>query len=480
LLKQERDLQQRINAQANRQRQILAGRHTPEQAGQAEEELNALLRQYRELQAEIRATSPRYAALTQPQPLGLAEIQRDVLDDRTVLLEYALGDDQSHVFVVTAASIDHHPLPGRAEIERTARRVYDALIARQAVAAETPAERRSRIAKADAEYPAASAELSRIVLGPIADRLAGRRLLIVADGALQYVPFAALPRPGQPPTPAAEPLVVKHEIVSLPSASIVAVLRTERAARPVADRSVAVVADPVFDSSDSRLHRAKVATTPSSLPSPLPAEVTRSARLAGLADDRGALARLPFSREEADTIVALAPAGRATRAVDFKASRSTLASPDVGRARIVHLATHGLLDAERPELSGIVLSLFDEHGTAQDGFLRLHEIYNLDWSADLVVLSACQTALGREIRGEGLVGLTRGFMYGGAARVMASLWSVNDSMTAQFMKRFYEGLFVGRLAPAAALRAAQIEMWRRQSSQAPYYWAAFVLQGDWR
>jgi CHAT domain-containing protein len=146
----------------------------------------------------------------------------------------------------------------------------------------------------------------------------------------------------------------------------------------------------------------------------------------------------------------------------------------------VHLATHGVLDTERPELSGIVLSLVNDRGQPEDGFLRLHEVYNLNWSADLVVLSACQTALGREIKGEGLVGLTRGFMYGGAKRVVASLWNVNDGATAQFMKHFYQGLLARGLSPAAALRAAQIEMWKRQQWRSPYYWAAFVLQGDWR
>jgi CHAT domain-containing protein len=131
-------------------------------------------------------------------------------------------------------------------------------------------------------------------------------------------------------------------------------------------------------------------------------------------------------------------------------------------------------------LSGIVLSLVDEQGRAQDGFLRLHEVYNLNWSADLVVLSACQTALGKQINGEGLVGLTRGFMHAGSKRVLASLWNVNDGMTALFMKHFYHGLIGKGLQPSAALRAAQIEMWKRKSSAAPYYWAAFVLQGDWK
>jgi CHAT domain-containing protein len=131
-------------------------------------------------------------------------------------------------------------------------------------------------------------------------------------------------------------------------------------------------------------------------------------------------------------------------------------------------------------LSGLVLSLVDNRGQAQDGYLRLHDIYNLAWSAELVVLSACQTALGKEIGGEGLVGLTRGFMYAGSDRVMASLWNVNDRVTAQLMKRFYDGLFAKKLSPAAALRAAQIEMWQQQPWRAPYYWAAFVLQGEWR
>jgi CHAT domain-containing protein len=149
--------------------------------------------------------------------------------------------------------------------------------------------------------------------------------------------------------------------------------------------------------------------------------------------------------------------------------------------RFVHFATHGLLNSAHPELSGIVLSLVDEKGQPQNGFLRLNEIYNLSLPADLVVLSACQTALGKEIKGEGLVGLTRGFMYAGAARVVASLWNVQDDATAELMKRFYAKM-LGRekLRPAAALRAAQIEMWKTKLWQPPYYWAGFVLQGEWR
>jgi CHAT domain-containing protein len=127
-----------------------------------------------------------------------------------------------------------------------------------------------------------------------------------------------------------------------------------------------------------------------------------------------------------------------------------------------------------------VLSLIDERGQPQDGFLRLHDIYNLQLRADLVVLSACETALGKEIRGEGLIGLTRGFMYAGAPRVVASLWKVEDKATAELMKRFYKGMLKEGKRPAVALRDAQVEMWRREGWQAPFFWAAFTLQGEWK
>ncbi|HKP12408.1 MAG TPA: CHAT domain-containing protein, partial [Blastocatellia bacterium] len=186
------------------------------------------------------------------------------------------------------------------------------------------------------------------------------------------------------------------------------------------------------------------------------------------------------SRREAEAIAEAAPAGQALKALDFDASRAMATGGELSRYRVVHFATHGLLNSEHPELSGVVLSLVDHDGRPQNGFLRLHEIYNLDLPAELVVLSACQTALGKEVRGEGLVGLTRGFMYAGAARVMASLWKVDDAATAELMRRMYTRLLRENLRPAAALRAAQVEMWKQPRWQSPYYWAAFVLQGEYR
>jgi CHAT domain-containing protein len=192
------------------------------------------------------------------------------------------------------------------------------------------------------------------------------------------------------------------------------------------------------------------------------------------------LRRLRFSRREADEIARLAASESRLEAVDFEANRKLAMSTEIGQYRVVHFATHGLINNQHSELSGIVLSLIDEQGKPQNGFLRLYDLYNLKLSADLVVLSACQTALGKEIKGEGLVGLTRGFMYAGAPRVIASLWQIDDRASAEFMKRFYQGMLVQKLRPAAALRAAQISMQKDKRWNAPHYWAAFTLQGEWR
>ena len=190
--------------------------------------------------------------------------------------------------------------------------------------------------------------------------------------------------------------------------------------------------------------------------------------------------RLPYTRLEADQLLALTPRASSFRATDFQASRATVLSSDLGKYRYVHFATHGVLDTERPGLSSLVLSMVDAQGKPQDGFLRANEIYNLKLPAELVVLSACQTGLGKEIKGEGLVGLTQGFMYAGAARVVVSLWNVNDKATAELMTRFYEKMLKQGERPAAALRAAQVEMWKQKQWQSPYYWAAFTMQGEWR
>lgn len=498
LLKREHALQQALNAKADSQMRLLNTKHTDEQASAVKKELDALTTEYNQVKAQIRIKSPRYAALTQPQPLNLKEIQAQVLDADTLLLEYALGDQRSYLWAVTQTSIATYELPKRTEIEAAARRLRELLIARQPARGETDKQYQARVAAADVHYPQEAARLSQTLLGPVAAEMGTKRLLIVADGALQYVSFAALPSPigrvqssfvskkpaaGQKtrrPTTDHRPLIADHEIVTLPSASVLATLRRETEGRKPADKLIAVLADPVFDERDPRIKTNANRPRRPENQQPSSTAITRAVREAGLSDSEGSISRLPFSRQEAESILAIAPAREALRATDFKASRATATSHELSHYRIVHFATHSLLNNEHPELSGIILSLVDDRGQPQDGFLRLHDVYNLNLPAELVVLSSCQTGLGKEIKGEGLVGLMRGFMYAGAARVAASLWKVDDWATAELMKRFYQKMVGQRLRPAAALRAAQLEMWQQKRWQAPYYWAAFVMQGEWK
>jgi CHAT domain-containing protein/Flp pilus assembly protein TadD len=464
LLARERRVQELLDAKHDRLMRLLASTHSAAREAAERREIDELLERYQAVEAEIRIKSPQYAALTQPQPLSLSEVQALLPDSGTSLIEFWLGEKRSYVWMVSKTECHGYPLAGRAAIETLARHAYEALNARNENndgRQETLAQREPRVKAAGAEFTRTAALLSSQLFGALGQGLKAHRLWIVADGALAYLPFAALPGPGS-----RAPLVTEHEIVGLPSASVLAALRDQAIGRRPADKMVAVFADPVFRANDERVTGKPAAATDET--------VIRAAADSGVAD----LPRLYFSRQEAEAIRALAPAHQTWSALDFDASRAEAKKPDLGRYRVVHFATHGLLDSRHPELSGIVLSMVDRHGNPQDGFLRLHEIYNLKLNADLVVLSACQTALGEEVRSEGLIGLTRGFMYAGSPQVLASLWSVRDRAVAELMRRFYEGLLRNHFTPAAALRFAQLSMMQDSRWSDPYYWAAFALQGS--
>jgi CHAT domain-containing protein len=488
LLARERELQQRLNGKAEHQTKLLNGKRTPQQAETAAKEIRVIAAELQQVKAQIKAASPRYAALTDPQPLKLAQIQRQTLDGGTMLLEYALTPERSYLWAVTATSVKSYRLPPRAEIEAAARRAYDLMTARnQRKEGETEKQRDARVAQADAQFPEAAAALSRMLLAPVAEQLGTKRLLVVTQGALQLIPFAALPEPvvGGERRVNQPPLVVNHEIINLPSASTLGLLRRDLAGRRPAPKTLAVLADPVFSEDDERV-RARTARVEKNKNRPAAgSSALRELKLAlrdfGGDGESASLTRLFGTLWEADRITAFALPGRRMKAIGFDANRATAISPELGQYRIVHFATHALINRSHPELSGVVLSLVDQWGRPQDGFLRAHELFNLKLPADLVVLSACQTALGKEIKGEGMVGLTRGFMYAGAARVVASLWSLDDQKAAELMVRFYRRMLgPQRMSAAAALRAAQEEMWRDQRWRQPYFWAAFVLQGEYR
>ena len=496
LLVQRSSLQYRLNAKEIERQNLLE--QTPTDAGalfRVKLDLEALLTNLHEIERQIREASPRYGGLTSPPPVTVGEIQRSILDPDTALLEYMLGEERSFLWAVTKNRFETYELPARREIEPLARclhwliATFDApppasalgdeevrcIEAGQAEyrkadsaarASEARAGRRDGMRQA---YRSVALRLSDLLLGaPARDGMVRFRLALVNDGALEYVPFAALPVPGAPGTL----LVQKHELVRLPSASILAFQRSQPA--PNRDRALlAVVADPVYSLDDPRLEAR-------------PPRNTRDDGSAG----RGVAAELPtyrrleFSGLEADAIARFARGKGIFVARDLAASRGTVLGTDLSVYRYVHFATHGIINTENPLLSGLVLSLVDRHGNPDtSGYLRLHDIYGMDLRhTDMVVLSACETALGQEVRGEGLVGLTRGFLYAGAERVVASLWQVQDRATADLMERLYQGLLEEDRTPADALRQAQLHVLGTEGEDAvfPYYWAGFVLQGEWR
>jgi CHAT domain-containing protein/Tfp pilus assembly protein PilF len=454
LLAQKNLLKEQLGNLEEKRIQLLSNPHTDDQQQAMDREIDTLLQQYEPLLEKIRLTNSHYASLTQPQTLNLAKIQH-LLDNNTTLLEYSLGEERSYLWVVQKKSIQSYTLGDRATIETAVKDFRNSFI--------SPTKRiRRSLTETTGE------KLSQIIL-PDIKNLKNKRLLIVADGALQYLPFAALPdlsNTKDKPTF----LMEKHELISLPSASTLGILRQETQGRKPAKKLLAMLADPVFSINDERLKNVVAKNI-----TPLAPDLERSARESGVLFDR-----LPYTQTEAQQILSLIPVNQRLQESGFSANKETSTSGQLGQYRFIHFATHGLLNSQNPQLSGLVLSLVEPSGKSTNGFLRLYDIFNLNLPAELVVLSACQTGLGKEIKGEGIIGLTRGFMYAGATRVLVSLWSVDDQATSVLMVNFYQGMLKKKLSPAEALRQAQIDLQKNPDWSSPYYWAAFTLQGEWK
>ncbi|MEO1560280.1 MAG: CHAT domain-containing protein [Cyanobacteria bacterium J06632_19] len=275
-----------------------------------------------------------------------------------------------------------------------------------------------------------------------------------------------------------QPLLINHEIVNLPSASTIAIQRQELANRKEAPKALAILADPVFSDTDTRVAEARNKQLKEQ--NSLELELERSAlkRSADTFNRRG-WTRLFGTRTEAETLLQLVPNGDRLHVFDFDANYNWATSSKLNQYRILHFATHGFVNDANPELSGIVLSLVNKQGGDIRGYLRLGDLFNLDYPADLIVLSACETGLGKEIQGEGLVGLTRGLMYAGAERLVVSLWQVSDEGTAVFMQEFYKQMLQNGKSANQALRATQLKMWKDEKWRNPNYWAAFAFLGEW-
>lgn len=490
LLQKEAELRNLLSARLENLTKVLNGKTKPETAEILKNEVEQIRAEYENAQKQIRALSPRYAELTQPSTLSLNKIQTEVLDVDSVLLEYALGETKSFLWVVSKNEFRSFELPAAKVIDGIARRFYEALTARnKQVKFETPSEREGRILQADSDIKKFSGDLGRMILGPAASFIANKRLLVVADGALHYVPFAALSPGGGESKKQKSKLKNKfvietNEIVSLPSASVLAVLRTETSGRKAAPKTLAVLADPIFNKDDERFevfaNKNRLNQKPENKIE-LIALTKKQTRSAGDEGDGLDLARLPFTRREADLITSVVPEGQKEKWLDFAANRQSATSPQLSNYRFVHFATHGFINDQNPELSGLVFSTIDETGKSQDGFLRVGDIYNLKLPSEMVVLSGCRTGLGKDIKGEGLVGLTRAFMYAGAKRVTVSLWDINDEATSELMSHFYREMFGAKKhSPASALRQAQNTMINDKRWNNPYFWATFVLQGESR
>jgi tetratricopeptide (TPR) repeat protein len=476
LIINERAIQKQFNAKMDYHLRLQSKNTPPDQLAASRLDIEEAQKRYDEIEKQIRRQSPGYAALKNPVPLSLTEIQRQIIDPDTVLLEYELGDERCYLWAVTTDSVHSFTLPqGSPQIKEAARKMIEML---------TDAGGTIR------SFELAANNLTKMLLPEAAASKVRQkgRVLIVANGILQYLPFNALSLAN--PANRYTPLVAEHEVISLPSVSTLGVLRAQFGARKPAPKSVLVLADPVFTNQDQRIRNSW--TTADAI---MPASVnvaqamnetaaqsdTELTQLFSLEDARiragVELLRLPGTRSEARAIQQLAP--NATLALDFSASLATVTRPSVADYRIIHFATHGIALDSHPELSGIVLSLFDKQGQPQEGYLGLPTVYNMHIPAELIVLSACETGLGEEVRGEGLIGLTRGFMYAGTPRVVASLWKVRESATEELMKRFYTAIFRKGMRPSAALNYAEASMWKEQK-WTPSDWAGFIFFGEWR
>jgi len=375
---------------------------------------------------------------------SLTETQTTLLNPDTALLVFALGEKRGFLWEVHHHDFQTHALPPRQEIAALAHN-FIALVG-------DPNQRRQ-----STQRELLGDRLSQILWEPVAARLAGKRVLLVKDDALYGLPFAALPHPD------GGFIVERHELVTLPSAAFgAALMQRERPSDP--PRAIALFANPAY----APTHFAGIDSNAAD-------GLTRASLALGLET----LPPLTHTAQEGAGILALFPEDQQFAALGVEATRENLLGLDFARYDLLHFAVHGLLNSERPQLSGLALATVDRSGQPIDGFLAAHEFEGLDLSAELATLSACNTALGKPYRGEGLWGLSQTLLANGAARVVSALWRVDDRATAALMPPFYKGLVAG-LPPAEALRRAQRGLMADPQWADPYFWSAFELQGDWR
>lgn len=478
LVSRERELRGLLRSLAKYELELSTKTNSDELA-EVTQDIAALRSEYQEIQAKLRQQRPHLSALEQFEPVGLKQIQDELRDTDTLLLQYSLGERQSYLWAVSADSFSSFELPPRKTIEDAATEIYKLLTARQSTDGQSNKDYEANVAASEALYLERAGPLAQMLLGPVAPQLGNRKVLLVTEGALQYVPFEALPVPGAQAKNGRSPMLIEtNEVDRSPSISTLAAIRAQKSNSRSSNKVLAVIADPVFSRNDDRVESEGLSPVIASAAADPAANSAVTQTFRDFGSNNGP-ARLIHSSEEADAISATAPSGTTMIAKGFDATRETAMSARIGEYQIVHFATHGFLVSAHPELSGIVLTMFDRAGVERDGVMPLHDIYSLDLSAELTVLSACQTALGKDVRGEGFVGLTHSFMSAGSKSVVASLWKVDDRATASLMADFYHAMLQEGMPTGAALRAAKLKMMQDERWQAPYFWAGFVLQGEY-
>lgn len=466
LSEQERSLRQLLRFTEDERIGLLKTDYKSDDMKKLEDKLARLSTEYKNLSETISALYPAYKQLTQPGSWDLKRIQEEVIKDNdTILLEFSLGAEHSYVWAVTSSSFTGKEIPKRDTIEKAVQKLYALL---------------KESAKPDnqAQLDQAAQELAQMVLSPVSSQLNKKRIILVADGALNYIPFQMLPATWAN----SEPLLSQHEIINAPSATILGELREQARHRTVRPKTLAAFGNPVFAwtvrENDSNANAASASLEGRDV-EPLRSALRHTGRNKDTFDPL-AIERLFYSGREIANLVDVVSEAQSFAATDYAATRDQLLTIDLTKYAILHIATHGFLDPEHPENSGLLLSTVDPSGKPLNGFVRLQDVYSLQAPLDLVVLSACETGLGKDVRGEGLVGLTRGFMYAGATSVVASLWQVQDEATAELMKQFYIEMLENGLTPGEALRAAQNSIRKNPKWSAPHYWAGFILQGEYR
>lgn len=458
LARREKQVRESMQINENAKVTLLSGKYAKKQLEALQADYNRLEREHQLVLEEIRVKNPAYEQVINPAAWSLRQIQEQILvDDQTVLLEYSLGSERSYLWAVTRSAIKSYELPKESQIVEVADRVHHLL----AVAPSRTVEQ---------ELNQSVTALAQMILSPVQDQLHHQRILVVADGVLNYIPFQILPSTTD------EPLVSNSEIINAPSASILGELQREATQRRPAAKTLAAFGDPVFA---SNYNLAEVANESEEL---IAGARWRSARSdIGQAEisDRSPATRLFYAKRELQSLREVV-GDSCTIVSDYDANRQQFLHADLTQYDVLHLVTHGYFNPARPENSGFALSTIDQNQKRLEGFVELKDIYGLRVPVKLVVLSACQTALGKDVRGEGLLGLTRGFMYAGASSVVASLWQVDDAATTELMQLFYTNMLEHGMRPSEALRTAQNSIRQQKHWRSPYYWAAFTLQGDYR